>query len=141
MKVQLAAARLLALVLIHAGIAATTSPLDEIQNNFHALSDLSSAYELIDATKFQAMCNVLRQVRSNVCNETDSLDEIRNVTCSYVSGMPGISATFTCQQVVDVLCVIEEIRILPYHTTLTRCGTFKFIQLLTLSRRATLANG
>ncbi|KAL5491403.1 hypothetical protein EMCRGX_G016685 [Ephydatia muelleri] len=117
MKVQLAAARLLALVLIHAGIAATTSPLDEIQNNFHALSDLSSAYELIDATKFQAMCNVLRQVRSNVCNETDSLDEIRNVTCSYVSGMPGISATYTCQQVVDVLCVIEEIRILliPYN--------------------------
>ena len=110
MKVQIVATRLLALVLIHAGIAATTSPLDEIQNNFHALSDLSSAvsnmqymswcscvsslivysvqYELIDATKFQAMCNVLRQVRSNLCNETDSLDRIRNVTCSYVSGMP-----------------------------------------------------
>eukprot|EP00731_Ephydatia_muelleri_P014942 Em0008g662a len=90
MKVQLAAARLLALVLIHAGISATTSPLDEIQNNFHALSDLSSAYELIDATKFQAMCNVLRQ---------------------------GISATYLGQQVVDVLCVIEEIRILliPYN--------------------------
>ena len=43
MKVQLAAACLLALIFIHAGSAASTSPLEEIQNNFHALDVLSSA--------------------------------------------------------------------------------------------------
>eukprot|EP00731_Ephydatia_muelleri_P014943 Em0008g663a len=105
-------------------------------HNTSSFPDISNTYELIDATQFQAMCNVLRQVRSNLCNETDSLDRIRNVTCSYVLEMPGISAACTCQQVVDVLCVIEEIRNSEYC-----CGTFKFIQLLTLSRRATLANG
>ena len=94
-------------------IAASTSDnLVDIRNHFLSLNDFASTvsvqtytimeanistdmpvlvhllqYTLSDAIKFQAMCTVLRQVRSNQCNETDSLDRIRNVTCSYVLGM------------------------------------------------------
>ena len=106
MKVQLAAACFLALVIVQVG--ATTSPLEDMKYNFLALSALASSvsvyqsrllvvfhhlhyilvkYDLNDATKFQAMCTVLRRVRSNQCNETDNLDQIRNITCSYVSDM------------------------------------------------------
>ena len=107
MKVQLAAACFLALVIVQVG--ATTSPLEDMKYHFLALSALASSvsvyqswlqvafhhlhyilvkYDLNDATKFQAMCTVLRQVRSNQCNETDNLDQIRNITCFYVSAMP-----------------------------------------------------
>ena len=123
-------------------------------------------HDLIDATEFQAMCNVLRQLRSNVCNKTESLelDGIRNVTCSYVSGMPVsvgysiierfgrmasyffyfyrasapptlVSKWWTC------CALLRKSEYCSYRTTLTKCGTFRFIQLLTLSSRATLANG
>ena len=42
---------------------------------------------------------------------------IRQGDIIFLLLLQGISATYTCQQMVDVLCVIEEIRILliPYN--------------------------
>ena len=93
MKVQLAATRLLSLVLIHAGFAATTSPLEEIQNTFHALDDLSSAVSESCMSWYSCMRFITCIVYCTLCSTIWSTPSNSKQCAMFSDKWEAISAT------------------------------------------------